>query len=77
MPPVRELKVILNDIFISGNALWNRSEQFKVYLDTRPTQLCRSKDTKQKFERYNIEIICFIFVNPQNYVTSDMPVLVQ
>ena len=31
-------------IYISGTALLNRCEQFKVCLDTPPTQLCRSRD---------------------------------
>lgn len=39
---------VLNDIFISGTALLNKCEPFKVCLDTQLTQLIRPRDAETK-----------------------------
>ena len=65
------------DIFISDTALLNRCEQFKVCIDIPPTQLCRSEDAKQKFQRIKIKFLPndFLCSNQENDYPQHMFIL--
>ena len=49
--------LLLLSILISGTALLNICAQFKVLLDIPSTQLCKSRDVKQKFKRIKIKCV--------------------